>query len=332
MVVVTVVGWGREPCSRRTGRSGKVWPERRAGVWHQRRVQQAARVTSPALPGSRSLNLLASVGSLCLKTELQRVMSRHPSLIYQALERLDRLRAFGVSRHDLKAEQRADLRARGLPTTWSHSTGRIHSFGTAETYKRQVLAYCEWARAEAGVCRLEDLDRRASELVRTWLDRQIAGGKSPYTVQMSRSALRLFHQDRTLGAEVKVPRRRREVTALRVRDVELSALGPCVHVRNGKGGQTRLVPALASAEELLPPLLAARAPEERLFPRIPSALDVHACRRAYAQALYQELSWRELPSPRGRLRPDSYDRESVETVSWALGHRRLDVVLRQYLR
>ena len=295
-------------------------------------------------------------------------MSRHPSLIYQALERLDGLRAFGVSRHALKAEQRADLRARGLPTAWSHSTGRIHSFGTAETYKRQILAYCEWARAEVGLHRLEELDRRAPELVRAWLERQIAGGKSPYTIQMSRSALRLFHQDRTLGAEVKVPRRRREairrsrfpvpsdsrvsstrhhaliaflratglrrreVTALRVGDVEFSDLGPCVHVRNGKGGQARLVPALSSAAELLPPLVAGRAPEERLFPRIPSALDVHACRRAYAQALYQELSGRELPSPRGRLRPDSYDRESVDTVSWALGHRRLDVVLRHYLR
>ena len=188
-------------------------------------------------------------------------MSRHPSLLYQALERLDGLRAFGVSRHALKAEQRADLRARGLPTAWSHSTGRIHSFGTAETYKRQVLAYCDWARAEAGVRRLEELDCRAPELVRTWLERQIAGGKSPYTVQMSRSALRLFHQDRTLGVEVKVPRRRREairrsrlpvpsdrrvsptrhhdliaflratglrrreVTALRVGDIEFSALG-----------------------------------------------------------------------------------------------------------
>jgi integrase len=295
-------------------------------------------------------------------------MSRHPSLIYQTLERLDSLRAFGVSRHDLKAEQRSALRARGLPTAWSHSTGRIHSFGTAETYKHQVLAYCEWARAEAGVCRLEELDGRASALVRTWLERQLASGKSPYTVQMSRSALRLFHQDRTLGAEVKVPRRRREtirrsrlpvpsdrrvsstrhgtllaflhatglrrreVTALRVGDVELSDLGPCVHVRNGKGGQARLVPALSSAEELFPPLLAGRAPEERLFPRIPNALDVHACRRAYAQALYRVLSGRELPNPHGRLKPGSYDPESVDHVSWALGHRRLDVVLRHYLR
>ena len=96
-------------------------------------------------------------------------MSRHPSLLYQALERLDEPRAFGVSRDALEAEQRADLRARRLPTAWSHSTGRIHSFGTAETYKRQVLAYCEWARAEAGVRRLEELDCRSPALVRTWL-------------------------------------------------------------------------------------------------------------------------------------------------------------------
>jgi integrase len=295
-------------------------------------------------------------------------MSRHPSLLYQALERLDSLRAFGVSRHELKAEQRAALRAQGLPTAWSHSTGRIHSFGTAETYKHQVLTYCEWARAEAGVRHLEELDRRAPELARTWLERQIAGGKSPYTVQMSRSALRLFHRDRTLGAEVAIPRRRREAirrsrlpvpsdrrvslsrhqalidflratglrrreaAALRVRDVEIHGSDACVRVRNGKGGQERLVPVLPGAEGMLPELVTDRSPEELLFPRIPGALDVHACRRAYAQALYRAVSGRELPDPRGRLRPGSYDPEGVEIVSWALGHRRLDVVLRHYLR
>ena len=137
-------------------------------------------------------------------------MSRHPSLVHEVLCRFDTLKAFGTSRHDLKAEQRNALRVAGKPTSWSHSTGRIHSFGTADTYKRHTLAYCSWARAVHGVHHLADLDARAAELVPLYLRGQLEAGKSPYTVQMLRSALRMFHQDHSLGGEVAIPRRRRE--------------------------------------------------------------------------------------------------------------------------
>lgn len=296
-------------------------------------------------------------------------MSRRPSLIHAALARFDSLKAFGVSRHQLKAEQRQELRDRDLPTSWSHSTGKIHSFGTAETYKRHVLAYCAWARATVGVRRLEELDRRAAELAPRWLAANLAQGKSPYTIQMLRSALRMFHQDRTLGADVAIPRRhreqirrsraetaadrrlnqekyhdliaflhatglrRREVTMLRVGQVEdLGWLGIHVQVPNGKGGKARDVVVLPGAADLVRTLVKDKKPTEKLFPRIPTVLDVHACRRSYAQTLYQALSGRELPPATGRLPPDSYDRRAVEQVSACLGHRRLDVVLRHYLR
>jgi hypothetical protein len=75
-----------------------------------------------------------------------------------------------------------------------------------------------------------------------------------------------------------------------------------------------------------------RDPDERVFPRIPSHLDVHALRREFAQGLYQDLSGRPLPLVTGRLRSEDYDDEAVALVSRALGHNRLDVVLRHYLR
>jgi integrase len=296
-------------------------------------------------------------------------MAKHPSLIQEALRRFDGLKAFGESRHALKAAQRDALRAQGQPVAWSHSTGKIHSLGTADTYKRQVLDYCAWARATYGIRHLADLDTRSSELAHAWLRLQLAERKSPHTIQMQRSALRMFHADRALGADVKIPRRRREAitrsrgetaadrridpqkyhsliaflhaTGLRRREVASLRVGQVdaadgramsVWIPNGKGGKARTVIVLFGAEEAVRAAIAGKNPDEKVFATIPVALDVHACRRSYAQALYKALSGRPLPPARGRLPPGSYDRAAVEMVSWSLGHRRTDVVLRHYLR
>jgi hypothetical protein len=296
-------------------------------------------------------------------------MSKRPSLIQEALQRFDQLKAFGVSRHALKAAQRDHLRAEGLPTSWSHSTGKIHSCGTADTYKRQVLDYCAWARATHDIRHLADLDQRCPALAHAWLQLQLDQHKSPYTVQMQRSALRMFHHDRVLGAALTIPRRRREaitrsrqetpgdrrinperwrdliaflhatglrrreVTSLRVKHVSEDGDGTLtVDVANGKGGRRRLVMVLPGAEAAVKKVLAGKKDDDKVFARIPSALDVHACRRSYAQALYKTMTTKPLPPAAGRLPPGSYDQEAVDFVSLCLGHHRLDVVLRHYLR
>ena len=53
----------------------------------------------------------------------------------------------------------------------------------------------------------------------------------------------------------------------------------------------------------------------------------------YAQSLYlyHAPGW-TLPNPAGRLPRNSYDEEALQIVSWALGHNRMDVVKRHYLR
>jgi hypothetical protein len=62
-------------------------------------------------------------------------------------------------------------------------------------------------------------------------------------------------------------------------------------------------------------------------------MDVHGYRREFAQALYlYHAPGRTLPPATGRLKRSDYDRDAAQRVSWALGHQRIDVVLRHYIR
>ncbi len=126
--------------------------------------------------------------------------------------------------------------------------------------------------------------------------------------------------------------RRRELEALVVEDVQGDdAGGHIVLVRNGKGGKRRVVPVIPGHVDVAS-MLVGRAPDERLFPRVPVRLDVHSYRRRYAQDLYCEGDRRLLPDPNGRLCPGNVDRERALYVGRALGHERVDVVVRHYLR
>lgn len=228
----------------------------------------------------------------------------------------------------------------------------------------------KWARAEHHIISLEQLEPYVHELATAYLRERLADGKSPSTLQAERAALRLFFDDRHLAEGVTLPRRaragitrsrgtkghdryfqpknwpdlmqfaqatglhRHELVQLRVEDIHRDHAGQAwVHGQSGKGGLTREVSVLAGHEAAVLDLVTERDPEVRVFGHIPKHMDVHAYRRAYAQALYlQYASGRELPPVTGRIRPANYDHAAVERVSWALGHRRLDVVLRHYLR
>ncbi len=290
-------------------------------------------------------------------------MTKRPGLPVAVRAELDKRKAMGVSRYLAKAELR-----QGGATAWSLSTGRIHSDSTLEAYKRHATAYARWARDRYGIRKLEELHAHAGELVPAYLQTHLEAGHSPYTVQLVRSALRMLHQDWTLGHDVHIPPRRREAitrsrlpvardlginldhyrpltaflgaTGLRRREVEGLMAGQvldgsgglCVFVDNGKGGKQRLVPVLPGSEAHVRDVVRGKAPNQVVFDRVPSRLDVHAYRRQYAQALYVALSGRELPDPHGRLEASGYDAAAVLRVSEALGHNRIDVVLTNYLR
>jgi integrase len=253
---------------------------------------------------------------------------------------------------------------------WNFSTGRIHSHKTRITYQEHTLRFVQWARQEHGVTHLAELDARADDLATTWLRGELAAEKSPYTLQVERSALRMFFSDRQLAGEVDLPRRvrenitrsrglaardvhfqpanwpelmtverafglrRNELAHLKAQDIYQDRAGQLVaHVLNGKGGKEREAPALAGREADVLAVVQGRKAHERVFDRLPGHADIHALRREYAQALYQQYApGRELPPATGKLDAADYDKAAALRVSEALGHRRLDVVLRHYLR
>ncbi len=253
---------------------------------------------------------------------------------------------------------------------WAFSTGRIHSFKTRTVYQEHVVRFVRWARSTHQVKNLAQLDPQANDLATEYLQQQLADGKSAYTLQVERAALRLFFANRELASTVTIPRRtresitrargsiiygnhlnpanwqsmirflqatglrRREIRDLRVGDVSQDHGGQLqVSIDNGKGGKLRDVPVLPGHEQDVLQVTQDRDPESLVFDHIPKALRVHAIRREYAQALYLHYApGRDLLSATGRLKRSDYDYDAVQRVSWALGHNRLDVVLRHYLR
>lgn len=291
-------------------------------------------------------------------------MGKRPSLIKAAINRLDEKMAIGESRYEAKRAAHEQN-----PSTWTVTTEKIHAHTTRADYQQHVLAFANWARQQEGIRTLEALDAQSSVLAARYLSERLAAGQSPYTLQAIRAALRLFFSNRALAGDVQLPRRKREgitrsrgpaqrdshfqpdnwqpliqtlqgiglrrseVEALQARDVRQTEDGRAeVSVHAGKGGRPRTVIARAGYTQIVLAAVEGKEPTERVFPRVPDRLDVHALRREFAQGLYQELSGRPLPPAHGRLRPTDYDLEAAELVSKQLGHNRVDVVLRHYLR
>src|SRR5258708_16867077 len=100
----------------------------------------------------------------------------------------------------------------------------IHSFKTRTVYQAHVGRFVRWSRSIHQIKNLAQLDPRAEALATEWLQAQLAEGKSPYTLQAERAALRLFFGNRTLAQDVAIPRRTREhITRSR---------GPAAHDRH----------------------------------------------------------------------------------------------------
>ena len=295
-------------------------------------------------------------------------MGKRRSIVRQVLDRFDGLMATSESRHAVKLAARA-AGERG----WSVSDGRIHAFRTRKGYQAIVLRLVNWCIATQGLRfrALDELDARAEELVSRYLADGLAAGKSAWTLKTERSAFRLFFGQRDLAVGVALPPRRRtditrsrrpaardagfdpahwhalltfldatglrrsEVAHIHVRDVYEDAQGRLQVAVKGKGGKWRRVPVLPDDAEAIRALLADRPPDERLFPRIPSHLDIHASRRRFAQATYRQASGGyPLPaaSASARLAKGAVDPAAVRRVSEALGHNRLDVTTIHYLR
>jgi hypothetical protein len=275
--------------------------------------------------------------------------------------------AIGESRRDAKIT----LRNTSEESLWTVSSGKIHSHTTRKVYQQHVLHFINWCRSTYQINRLDQLDEEADELACAYLTWRLAEGRSAYTIQAERAALRLFFRNRDLAATISLPERRREQITRSRRTTkqdrhfqpnnwmsEIHFLKACglrrseardlfvreiyvskktgylvVYVRNGKGGLDREVRVLPGHEQDVLCVVADRSPDEHVFNHLPKNMDIHSYRQAYARSLYLYLApGRSLPQPVGRLKPTDYDEQAVKQVSEQLGHHRVDVVLRHYLR
>jgi integrase len=291
-------------------------------------------------------------------------MGKRPGLKYAVVKRLDSLMADGEKRSEAKAAARAEGRS-----TFAFTTSKIHAFETRNNYQKIIMRFVDWCRDEHSVRDLDRLDNRADELASLYLCERIARGYSAWTLQTERSALRMFFRSRDLAGEVALPRRKREhitrsrLPAMRdthfqpenwpslvsfvqacglrreelrdlfVRDIYYQSGGQLVvHVCKGKGGKDRKVPVFPGREQSVLAVKEGRSGDEKAFARLPSAMDIHAYRRRFAQELYEYHAQRPLPPREGRLQSADFDRVAAEKVTKALGHGRLDIVFGHYVR
>jgi integrase len=152
------------------------------------------------------------------------------SIVKEVIDRLDEKMAIGQSRRKAKPAARASGEH-----VWTYSTERIHSFKTRGVYQGHLVRFARWAHATHQIKNLEELDTRASELASAYMQQRLDEGKSPYTLQAERAALRLFFSDRALAQDVTLPRRARaNITRSRRpvahdRHIQLAHWQPLIH-------------------------------------------------------------------------------------------------------
>lgn len=133
--------------------------------------------------------------------------------------------------------------------------------------------------------------------------------------------------------------RRAELQQIRGIDLDVNTNTLMVY-RGTKGGRVRIVPLCGSNEELTTvKQLAAAAGNNKIFPHISSAMDVHHYRSVYCQRLYNSYArpLEQIPdTDRYYCRRDKrgvvYDRKAMLQVSRALGHNRINVIAGHYLQ
>lgn len=283
---------------------------------------------------------------------------KHKSMVRQVQETLQDQLRIGESRHKAKDEEN------------THAPAGIFSYRTFETYLKQSCAFAKWAKTEYGSRTLEE----ARPHVETYLQSGIDRGLSAYTLSTQRAALCKLYGCTARDFNIKLPERlrrdiqrsRNDVTrdysfskeknadilafarATGLRRHELAAVTPGQIRLNvngsvtlcdvtGKGGKVRDITVLAGMENAVL-RHAGKDPERRIFASVPSHMDVHGCRRDYANALYRslarlvgELAQKDKYVCRNDNRGVVYDRRAMLQVSRQLGHNRISVIAGHYL-
>jgi hypothetical protein len=132
-------------------------------------------------------------------------VGRKGSIIYQVLTRLRELQRFGQSKHAAKQAEKERCKREGIPWNPARVEG-IYSFGTYQDYKERCLRFANWVRTEKGVKDLE----QARAYVKEYLEKEIAEGKSAWTLRLDSAALAKLFGCPSTEFGVKLPTRSRE--------------------------------------------------------------------------------------------------------------------------
>lgn len=255
---------------------------------------------------------------------------------------------YGQSKYQAKREF---FSANPTATARDFHVAGIFSIVTWETYARRWRSFCAWLRDQDIAVRR--LDQVSIEHVAAYLMDLNAGGRSAWTLYAARSMFRKMYFGEILAEQIlhiALPRRRQAdvkrgrhvkrdpadekkywqvlmvARASGLRRVELLRLraGDVLHdrviVHQGKGGKYREAPILPEYRLQLQLLLAGMEPDQKVLGWFPPRLNVHACRREYAQQLF------EMYEP--VVGPD----KALKIVTQALGHERESVARTSYLR
>lgn len=138
--------------------------------------------------------------------------------------------------------------------------------------------------------------------------------------------------------------RRSELQQLRgeqLRSVDINGRTEYAIVLDGsqcKGGRSRWIPIVVGDVKNVINLMES-AGSQRVFERVPAAMDVHHYRSEFASNLYaavarpiDEITKSERYCCRGELKGTWYDKRAMQIVSEALGHNRISVIAEHYLR
>ena len=292
-------------------------------------------------------------------------MGKRPGAKYAAVQRLNTL----MADHQKRTTAKDEARARG-ESLFAFTDNKIHAFESRNNYQKIVMRFIDWVRDQHNIRDLARIDLEADELASLYLLERIERDYSAWTLATERSALRMFFQDRTLTDCVELPKRRREdikrsrwpairdkhvnqenwqhiinfclACGLRreeLRDLYVHEVYPrpsdqrlVVCVRHGKGGKDRKVPVFPGREQAVLSQVTGRSPDEHVFTKMSSNLDIHSYRRKFAQELYEHLSGKPLPPLKGRLQSANLDRDAALYVSRCLGHNRIDIIFGHYIR
>lgn len=275
------------------------------------------------------------------------------SMVRQCQERLEGMLRIGESKHQAK-----------LNGTMKEG---IYSWSTFNSYLKETCVFAKWAKDTYGVKTLEAARTYADE----WLKSR--EGLSSWTLKLDRSALAKLYQEpaqnfiqvssrsrdqiqRSRNADTSgdyhfseirnadqvdfaknTGLRRSEMERAKPSDIYQNKKSGNYYIRTiGKGGRKRNALILEPSRIL--EIVHGKDPDQPIFKRVHSNMDVHGYRAHYASSLYRALTRNidEIPEKeRYRCRGDKkgivYDRKAMAIVSASLGHNRIDVIASNYL-